>query len=471
MRIIIFPAFLAVTCWLLLTGCYKDKGNYQYHDINAINSGIPDTTLTVFQFDTLHLQTNIQQSMPAQAGLSYEWVMYPVVLAPLTRRTLGTTANLDALITEGPGTYVLNLFITDNATKVTTTKNMQVKVVSALNEGWLVLEDGSTMGDVSIITPVDSVFHHIYSKANPRLPLPAGTHHVYVTNRRGAQNIYLLSPAGGTQVSFSTFMAIADFRDWFFVAPAPKPQIYTTFDGGEVIFNNGQPYGLSLFVPAPYKFSLAPVGNYYMAPFEMPSPYGPLLYDTISQRFMAQDTYTFDLQPFDNSPAEAAFNLNKVNKHMQFAENGPGNDQTYCVFRNNNNDSMFIYTVDNNGAYSDPGTISQVENAPGMSTTGIFRMSKLLPHLYYTSGNKLYLYDIPAAKARVVYTFAAGTDIRCMKLLAPGNRTMVVATHESGEGKVYYFPIAATGDFEGNTFSKVFDGFGKINDLSYKTAP
>lgn len=469
MRIIIFPAFLAATCWLLLTGCYKDKGNYQYHDINTINSGIPDTTLTVFQFDTLHLHTNIQQSMPAQAGLSYEWVMYPAVLAPLTRRTLGTTADLDALITEAPGSYGLNLFITDNATQITTIKKMQVKVVSALNEGWLVLEDGNTMADVSIINPVDSIFHHIYSKANPQLPLPVGTHHVYVTNRRGEQNIYLLSPAGGTQVYFSTFMAIADFRDWFFVAPTPKPQIFTTFDGGEAIINNGQPYILSLFSPAPFKFGIAPPGNYYMAPFQMPSIYGPLLYDTVSQRFMTQDIYSSALLAFDNSPAEAAFNMNKVNKHMQFAENGSDN-KAYCLFRNNNNDSLFIYTVNNDGSYSNPGTVSAVENAPGLSTANLLIMSKLLPHLYYTSGNKLYLYDIPAAKARVVYTFAAGTDIRRLKL-APGYRTMVIATHESGEGKVYYFPIAATGDFEGNTYSKVFNGFGKINDLSYKPAP
>jgi hypothetical protein len=397
--------------------------------------------------------------------------MYPDILAPLTRRTLDTARNLNALITEGPGAYVLNLFITDKKTGITTTKKLGIKVVSALNEGWLVLEDGSDNADVSIITPVDSVFHHIYSKANPKQSLPPGTHHLYVTSRRGAQNIYLLSGAAATQVNYSTFAVIAGFRDWFFIAPDPKPQLYITFDGGEVIINDGKPYGLSLYVVPPYKFSLAPVGNYYMAPFDMASIYGPVLYDTISQRFLSQDSYTFDLISFVNGQPGDAFNMNKVGKHLQYAENGPGNDQTYCVFKNNYNDSLFIYTFSNAGSYSTPGAVDTVATAPGINTANIFRMSQLLPHLYYVSGNKLYLYDIPAGKARLVYSFATGTEVRSMKLVRPGYRTLVVATHESGEGKVYYFPVAATGDFEGNTYSKVFSGFGKINDIAYKKAP
>ncbi|PSL49856.1 PKD family protein [Chitinophaga niastensis] len=471
MRIIILPVFLLTTCWLLFTGCYKDKGNYQYHDINKITTGLTDSTITVFQFDTLHINTSVLQTIPDAAGLSYEWVMYPDNGVPLTRRTLDTTRNLNALISEGPGAYVLNLFITDKKTGVTTTKKLSIRVVSALNEGWLVLEDGNTNADVSIITPVDSVFHHIYSKANPKLPLPAGTHHVYVTNRRGAQNIYFLSPLSGTQVDYSTFMAFASFKDWFFIAPAPKPQIYMTFNGGEAMINDGKPYGLSVMVPPPYKFSLAPVGNYYMAPFDMSSIFGPTLYDTISQRFLGQDPYSFDLIDFSNAQPGDAFNMNNVGKHLQYAEGGPRSDQTYCLFRNNKNDSLFIYSFSNAGPYSTPTAVDTVSTAPGMSTAGIFRMSALLPHLYYASGNKLYLYDILAGKARLVYSFAAGTDVRCMKLLTSDYRTLAVATSESGEGKVYYFPIAATGDFQGNTYSKVFGGFGKINDIAYKKAP
>lgn len=470
MRTIIIPAILLTVCWGMLTGCYKDKGNYQYHDLNNISTDLSDTTISVFQLDTLRIHPDVKQSIPDKEGLSYEWVMYAKIGAPLTRRTLGNSRNLDAQIIEGPGPYILNLFITDKSTGVTTTIEQHIKVMSALNEGWLILEDSTTQADISIITPADVAFHHIYSRVNPSIPLPPGTHHLYVFDRRNSQIIYILSPTGGTQVDYSTFMVIGSFKDWFFITPAARPQLYLPFMGGEVLLNDGHPFGMSLFVPPPYKLSLAPSGNYYMAPFDLTSPYGPVFYDTISQRFVAQDSYTFDLIPFSNGEATDAFNMNKVNKHLQYAENGPGFDQSYAFFKNNNNDSMFVYTFTNNGPYSTPGTAAPIGIAPGIKDAGVFQMSKLLPHLYYVSNNKIYLYDIPAATARIIYTFPAGTVIRSMKT-SKDNGQLVVATHENTEGKVYYFTIGATGDFEGNTYHKVFGGFGIINDITYKKAP
>jgi hypothetical protein len=470
MRIIIIPAILLTVCWGMLTGCYKDKGNYQYHDLNNITTNLSDTTISIFQLDTLRIHPEVKQSIPDKEGLEYEWVMYADILTPLTRRTLSNTRNLDALIVEGPGPYVLNLYIRDKSTGVTTIVEQHIKVVSALNEGWLVLEDGSPQADISIITPVDAVFHHIYSKINPEIPLPQGTHHLYVFERRNSQIIYILSPAGGTQVDYSTFMTIGKFKDWFYVAPEAKPQLYMPFDGGEVLLNDGRPFCMSLYVPPPYKLSLAPAGHYYMAPFDLKSMYGPVLYDTISQRFIAQDAFTFDLINFSNGEVTDAFNMNNIGKHMQYAENGPGYDQSYAFFKNNNNDSMFVYTFTNSGPYSTPGTAAPIGTAPGIKDAGIFRMSKLLPHLYYASNNKIYLYDIPAAAARVTYSFPAGTVIRSMKTTDDNNQ-LIVATYENTAGKVYYFNISATGDFERNNYSKVFGGFGLINDLAYKNAP
>lgn len=470
MRTIIIPAILLTVCWGMLTGCYKDKGNYQYHDLNKISTNLSDTTVIVFQLDTLRIHPEIKESIPDKEGLTYEWVLYPNTIAPLTRRTLGNSRRLDAMITEGPGAYVLTLYITDKSTGVTTAVVQNIKVVSALNEGWLILEDGIPQADISIITPEDTVFHQIYSKINPMLPLPAGSHHLYVFERRNSQNIYILSPAGGTQVDYSTFMTIGSFRDWFYIAPVAKPQIYMPFDGGEVMLNDGRPYGMSLYVPPPFKLSLAPAGNYYMAPFDLQSMYGPVLYDTISQRFVAQDAFTFDLINFSNGETTDAFNMNNIGKHLQYAGNGPGLDQSYAFFKNNHNDSMFVYVFSNSGPYSTPETAAPIGIAPGLKDATVLRMSKRLPHLYYAGSNKIYLYDVPAATAREIYTFPSGTNIRSIKI-SDDDASMMIATYEKGEGKVYSFTIAATGDFEENTYRKVFGGFGIINDLAYKQAP
>ncbi|HVI48531.1 MAG TPA: PKD-like family lipoprotein [Chitinophaga sp.] len=458
---------LTIASWWFISACYKDKGNYTYQDINKVGAAVGKDTFTVFQFDTLDITAQITQTLPDPAGLTYKWVMYPG--SQLTRRTLdSTSAHLHTMIPEAPGTYTLHLFITDNKTGVTNINKMTVKVLSAFNEGWLVLEDGSTQADLSMITPVNTVFHRIYSKSNPERPLPTGANMVDVTMRRSDQVIYVLSPAGGIQVDYTSFRVTTSFNDWFFAPPAViKPELHIGYSGGEVIINNGRPYSFATMVPPPFKFGPAPVGSYYLAPFLMSSDIrGPIYYDTIAQGFRYPDPWTFDLYPLEG--ANEFFTMKKVSKRLIQAAPGQG-AQIACLFKNNNNDSLFVYTFQSEGEYSEPTGASPVKTAPGLGSTRVFCPSKMLPHIYYASDNKLYLYDIPAQSARLAYTFPAGTEVRKMKVFPLTNRVLVVATHEAGKGKVYYFPVGATGDFENNTYSKVFEGFDKINDIAYKT--
>ncbi|HUP13044.1 MAG TPA: hypothetical protein VM187_12545 [Niastella sp.] len=49
------------------------------------------------------------------------------------------------------------------------------------------------------------------------------------------------------------------------------------------------------------------------------------------------------------------------------------------------------------------------------------------------------------------------------------NNLIAVATYENGGGRVYYFPLAGTGNFVNNTYSKLFTGFNRINELTFKS--
>src|SRR5688572_15221694 len=101
---------LTLICFLAVS-CYKDTGNYTYTDNNKITVGAPDT-VGVLLPDSLKINVTLDQTKPDAAGLKYEWVIYPVTQAPLTRRTLDTTQNLNVAlgVNEPPGSYNLDYF-------------------------------------------------------------------------------------------------------------------------------------------------------------------------------------------------------------------------------------------------------------------------------------------------------------------------------------------------------------------------
>ncbi len=172
-----------------------------------------------------------------------------------------------------------------------------------------------------------------------------------------------------------------------------------------------------------------------------------MVYDTITQQFFKLNTSTAVLTPFANPTGTPKFHLNNIGKKLIYTEASAGNE---CVafLKNNNDDSLFAFVYDL--TKSDPA-VERFNglNAPHMLDARLFVGSRKYPHLYYAYDNMIYKLDIPAQTAVPIYTFPAGTEIRAMKmyrnlktLTDPDNNNLIaVATHENGEGKVYYFPF------------------------------
>ncbi len=474
--------FTLLLAAVVLAGCYKDKGNYEYKDLNKVTIEADVTgAISVLLQDTLTINTTITETIPSTAGYDYEWVLYQNISAPLTRWTLGTTKNLKAQITQTPGAYKLDYYLKDKASGISYMKTFNINVVGKFNEGWLVIEEEGGACDLSMIAPNDAVFRGIYSAANKKELLPGGSHRVTVVrDRLGVQKVYVLSPNEFTQPYFVDFLKVGSFNDQFWGPPSiKKPQEYfIEGSSNEVMLNNGYPFGMTTMVPAPYKLNLPAPGTWDLEPYGIyTATSGFVYYDKLSQRFYKYNLT--DMVAFAAAPSTAVFNANNVGKKMLFAGAGTGNLYN-CLFKNNNDDSVFAFTL--NPAQTNPAVDTAfipAANAPGLVTAKNFVSSKLLPHVYYVSGNKLYLLDIPARMARVVYTFPAGTEVASMKLhinLKTGsdvyqNKQIAVAANEGSNGKVYLFTIEATGDFTGNTYRKLYTGFAKLNDIALKWAP
>ncbi len=482
MKLIAKPFLSALLFTAVVTGCYKDKGNYDYTAVNKVDITASTTDIiSILQQDTLRINISFAESIPSTSGYDYDWTLYQNIQAPLTRWTLGTGKNLAAQITQPPGQYVLDYFAKDKATGISYRKKFTINIVSKLNEGWLVLEEKDGGCDLNMITPIDSIFKNIYSASNAGAKFPVGSHRIKVLqDRTNVQKIYVLSPSAVTQMYFADFLKLASFNDLFWGAPTTvKPQEYFINSSDEVLVNNNLPHGMSTIVPAPYKMGLQPIQNVSVEPFEMYTvSSGYVFFDKNSQSFMKYNLT--DMVPYAAQSGTAAFNVNNVGKKLIFSGINTGGNVFSCLFKNNTNDSMFVYQMNPalatpalNAYYMPPTT------APGLLTATKFETSRLLPHMYYVNGNKVYLLDLPAQTSRVVYTFPAGTEVTAMRMYynskvttdVDNNKLLAIATMEGTAGKVYTFPIAATGDFTGATYRKMYTGFGKITDIAFKRAP
>jgi hypothetical protein len=464
--------------FITLAGCYKDKGNYDYHPINVLTITSSAYTYNVMLPDSLKIDVNIDQTMPDAAGIRYEWVMYPSTVAPLTRRTLDTTKNLVAKITEDPGTYVLILYAKDRKTEVEYQKTFTVNVLTAYSEGWVIVEEDAGKCDLAMVTPTDAIFRNAYSLNNNGQYLPAGTFRVpTMKTNRNDQKVFSLYPGSLEQMNFANFRKIASPADVFWQVPAPfKPQeIFFNCDN-EVALCDGKPHFRSYAAAGVIKFNFPPTGSYYLSPHEIyQTTSGYVFYDTLGRKFLKLDANTVTLIPMNAAPTGAIFDMNNIGKRIIYSEVNTGG-QYNAIFKNVNNDSLFAFVF--NPTLTNPA-VNRYDGltAPGITTAKSFVMSRSLPYLYYASGNQIYRLDIPAKTAAPIYTFPAGTEISAMKMYVNqknsadvnNNKLIAVATKEGSEGKLYYFPIATTGLFTGNTYSKVFGGFKQINDIAYKS--
>lgn len=259
MKIIFKFGFLAA----IATGffaCDKKDNDLQLQPVNSITIGIDTNAYSVLLPDSLKVNVRISETIPSEAGIKYEWVMYPNTSAPLTRRTLDTTQNLAVRLIEDPGSYVLMLYARDRKTNIEFQQRFLVNVLTAYSEGWVVLEEKGGQSDLSMIMPNDVVLRNAYSINNNGAKLPAGSKRIpVIRTNRNDQKIFVLSPNALTQANFSNFRKIASEADLFWQAPSPFviQEIFMNGDE-EVSLVNGKPHFRSFLYPGIQKFNQPP---------------------------------------------------------------------------------------------------------------------------------------------------------------------------------------------------------------------
>lgn len=475
---------------IVLTSCYKDKGNYAYHTINDVAAITPADTFSVTRLDTLKINPEIKGLDPGR--VRFEWRVDPVAdpAEPLGIGkivVLSRQRNFNEQITLKAGTlyYNLDLVMIDTVTGVSYFKHLYLQVTTAFQTGWMLLEqDGGGYTDIGFITPENKVFHNVYSAANPAKPLPSSSRKIISLSNVGLLGslVMVYFDNEGYNLDNTTLQVIGKYSALFFSPPAViqpqnmiKPSLFSygpyTFSAGKVYALNGI-YGSTLFGAA---FTQPDGLGYNVTPYVAGGlSYGGIFFDQANHRFVYDGGGTstaLKTFPTNNS---MAFDLNKVDKKMLTMKAGMGwdlwPDNWYAVFKNEGDDSCFLYTVNANGNLTTAPVAAGMQailNSPNVQRSPDYLFSNTVKQMYYAADNQLYVYDMAANQARVVYQFQPGEIITAMQMQ---NGTITVATYNgsAGGGTVYDLPISSTGDISGNTYTRKGTGFEKIINLTFK---
>ena len=131
---------------LVFTGCYDDKGNYDYKKINEITINLSDLEALVAAGERLVFDPEITYSLGDSTGLNvtYEWTF--------GKKVVGTSRKLDWLIdTMGRDNLALRVTNVDNGLVAMATRTMIISSVYNPNEGFMVLSEKEGKSWLSLV--------------------------------------------------------------------------------------------------------------------------------------------------------------------------------------------------------------------------------------------------------------------------------------------------------------------------------
>ncbi|MNK14783.1 hypothetical protein D3C87_329130 [compost metagenome] len=467
----IFIKSLLTCIVMLVMACQKDEQSFVYEKQNQVAIATNATAFTVTQLDTLKVSPTLTESLPSGEEFSFEWKMY-LQTGTDTANILSTEKNLKVRINLPPGNYSLRYKVTSKKTGIAALSLYSVTVNGAFYQGWLVSNNKDGKARMSFIRTDDMVFAAPAETVN-NTSYPGHAIAAYSGIDRNIALVLFFTDQGVYRFNANDLMqngnTTALFPDGKQFSTLPVYGLNKLVTDQYIVSEGGLYAGLgpSFFsgeVLKPYSDRFT--GDYSLFPAIISSTQtSSYFYDNKHQRFMQAAYLDRAIAPAAGS-SSASFDLGNVGKTMIACDYGvrsSANDEFYFVMENN---AGVRYLLSING--TTPGLNQLIGNSPDIATATKFATSSVVKHMYYASGQKIYLYDILANSSRLVYTFPADTKIADLEMLRATSKRLVVALNKGTAGEVYYFDLDNLGNFVGNTYVKKFEGFGEIVHLGYR---
>ena len=484
---------------LLLNACKKDLGNYSYTDvpIPVIDTAGIGNARFVERYGMLDINPTVNYKN--ESALKYQWTMHEYVTGSASptkaSRIISTSRHLNALITETVGEYRLELLITDTVNALKANTLFSISVSAGLEYGVMVLHGTADSSDVDFLVTANAVpiagitprrLSGLY-KASTGARFPGAPRFISQERRSSStQNwITLGSDKHLSRMSGADFSLIRADKQYFRRADAViAPEAYGFLVSSyTALINDGKLHIYNTTYEVDGLFGGAIDGDYKLAPYiayQTASSLLVVVYDQKNGRFVRPSGMGGFMVDFTAPAANAPFNHRQIGKDMLFMDRGFSN-YTHSFFKDRTGNGYWLYISNFNKA--DDGTLAiaayDMTNLPEIASAKFFQTSELGYVDFYATERKVYTYTYQNANAATVAidNLPAGETITCMKLYKPrpnSNLTAVegtllyVATWNGTQGKVYEYKVNGNSGQITTPAAQVFDGFGKITDISAK---
>ena len=465
-------AIMTAFAMLLLVGCYEDKGNYDYHELDAVSIDTVDAGIqpeySIMRFDELTLDPKIYYNGNlvtdnSNAPLDYLWTIYSATSGAGSSTvidTLSTERRLSAVISRTGGNYYVQLVVTNRKDGIRQFFRIPVAVSEVFDGGWMVFYERADMQGYSdlalIINPwtklnvnYNRYYTDLYETTNgePLRGLPIRCLDIAVSLSAGNNYIGLCTDYTLVGVSENGIEKALEFDDFFHETPATmRPTWYGEHGSGvvsgqssEVLINNNEiytnTYSYSATEGRTTKFGVPKfaTGVGELAPWnaELPNTlnYGIVVYDQTYRCFRYAGYNSAQLETFgEQDPELAAFDVNNTGMTLIMADWGKGTSQMVNI-------RPYDYIIMAKGAERYLAVTNFSGTAPSDNNIGVglYPMDDLCPDIdkassiaashvgsfiYYSAGNTLYnfAYDsqLPATTA---WTAPEGEEITCVRIM------------------------------------------------------
>lgn len=518
--IIILTAYIT-----FLSACYKDKGNYDYHDINDVQiTGIAASYTYVLGTD-LHIEPKIQNKTNDTSANNYYWILTRGESTIID--TIGRSPVLDTRINvRAADDYMLWLRVIDKASGVAFKASARLIVSTLLSTGLLLIgTDDNSNAEAEFISMVKDtvVFHNMLSKSGlPTLRDPVSFAMVggrsdtnvnvirlWVLTKSGSYYLDRNTMAGSTSRKFanicitneinrdaitpivvmpqvkdragnagssSTFTAITYCR----AAITTDGDIFTTHS----LINGGDYYGNPinrLTTNYSKRFKAAPCFWYPIINYGISASF--MWFDTENQRFLLYSSFAYDYSATMTDGATDIFswNLASQNRTLVYGENtrntdnGSANGNSFAIVKDNAG-QHYIYKFYANGTAPvkrDLYTVSPI--ATDFDKASFYAFSSKRPVIFYSVGNKLYAYDYNKGLEKSYQFPELSTDeITMLKFdtqIDGGTNALYVATYNATtKGRLRRYIVGSNPNYVDITpvDRSDWDGLIKIKDMNWR---
>jgi hypothetical protein len=446
MRLII----ITCTALLLLPGCYKDKGNYDYQfpPTPAI-SGL-DSLYEVFIGDTLFIKPTVTSTNP-QADLHLSW---RIDIPKEFRDTSFNGPELKMVFNLNPELFPARLTITDSSNGMKYFHKFYIQGKTDFTTGMVVLSQESGISQLSFIKPDNTVYPRIYSATHDE-DLAGGPQQVIALRNRdipsaGVLCYWVTGSEGndaGVQLDPNTLLKKRSLRYNFFDPPLAARPGYLESSPQGVLRGvvNGKLYVGSSFTYYASEvygmFGLPPEGDYELYP--------RAAFNTVQPYFLGYDINRKQIVAFTNFGIPAYIGTDyQVANTTEFDPKNMGLELIYFQQINNNNCFAFgtatdgkLYELKFGAAF-----MGFIQLTPEYKRA-FSRADLITPTtqwagapsevFYFSSGDKIYRYNPLNQDITALNTDFGGKPVSMVKVEDNGN-TLIAGV----EGTVYFLDIS-----------------------------